>query len=724
MEIMQNACISHLFYLILHIHFEIPMVMTHHNITLSIFLFIGITMGWAQSSSLPENQKLFNNLASRKELGCIIEGQKTIFRLFAPRATAVMLILFDRYDQEQGSEYLMNEDTTDGVWEYIAPGNLYGKFYGYKVSGPEGKGEMFDSSIVIGDPYSRAVTTFNSYHHAAKTLILDTRYDWENDTSRAPSDHSKLIIYETHLRDLTAHPSSGVSARGTFIGLTEKGRTGGLSYLKNLGVNAVEFLPLQKFGTIELPFRDPHHLNNLGEMNTWNPYERNHWGYMTSYYFAPETYYASDGTMERGRYNGTDGRAVKEMKDMIKILHREGFAVLMDVVYNHVSQYDYNPFKYIDKYYYFRTDSTGNFLKYSGCGNDFFTERPMARRLIIESVLYWMKEYHVDGFRFDIATLIDQETCKQILAAAKAVNPNVILIAEPWGGGKYDPAGFSDIGWAAWNDLFRNGVKGQNPQNGLGFIFGKYQGTNTKKSFMSYVTGTLRENGGVFQKKDESINYLESHDDNTLGDFVRLGMGDVHDTDRITDLDRFVRLTPQQLAISKLAAMFLLTSQGPVMIDEGQEYARGKIIARTDVPDTDIGRIDHNSYAKDNETNWLNYHHKDLNIELYNYYRGLIRLRKMYPIFSNASKNAIKFQNTRNEFLIAYTLLSPPGHQGKSFFVLMNGHPAKSSQITLPRGVWGIIADGSQIYPNKPMKILKGKTVNIPPTTGMIFMKR
>ena len=700
------------------------MVMTHHKITLSILLLFGITMGFAQSFSPSENQKLFEHLISRKELGCIIDGQMTIFRLFAPRAIDVKLVLFDRYDQELGYEYTMNEDTNDGVWEYVATGQLYGKFYGYKVTGPAGKGEMFDSSIVIGDPYSRAVATFNSYRHPAKTLIVDTRYDWENDTSRAPSDHSKLIIYEAHLRDLTAHASSGVSARGTFGGITEKGRMGGLSYLKDLGVNTIEFLPLQKFGTIELPYRNPNHLNNLGEMNTWNPYERNHWGYMTSYYFAPETYYASDGTIERNRYNGTDGRAVKEMKDMIKTLHREGFAVLMDVVYNHVSQYDYNPFKYIDKYYYFRIDLSGNFIKNSGCGNDFYTERPMARRLIIESVLYWMKEFHVDGFRFDIATLIDQETCKQILTAAKAVNPNVIMIAEPWGGGKYDPAGFSDIGWAAWNDLFRNGVKGQNPQNGLGFIFGKYQGPNTKKTFKSYVTGTLREDGGVFLRKEESINYLESHDDNTLGDFIRLGTGTVRDNDRITDLDTYIHLTPRQLAISKLAAMFLLTSQGPIMIHEGQEFARGKVIAHTEVPDTDIGRIDHNSYAKDNETNWLNYHHKELNVELYTYYRDLIRLRKKYPIFGSAPKSAIKFQPTRNEFLIAYSLSSQASLKGKTFFVLLNGHSTKSSRITLPRGSWGIIADGMRISPDKPMKLIKEKTVSIPPTTGMIFIKQ
>src|SRR5262249_25124199 len=156
-------------------------------------------------------------------------------------------------------------------------------------------------------------------------------------------------------------PSSGVRAPGTYLGMVEPGRRGGLSYLKALGVNAVEFLPLQDYGNIELPYRD-HTVMAAGyPLNTWNPYARNHWGYMTSFFFAPETYYASDGTMEPGKYNGADGRAVREMKDMIKALHREGIAVIMDVVYNHVSNYDFNPFKYIDKKYYFRLNADGTF---------------------------------------------------------------------------------------------------------------------------------------------------------------------------------------------------------------------------------------------------------------------------------------------------------------------------------------------------------------------------
>ncbi len=689
----------------------------------SIFLFLGITMCPAHSLNTPENLKFFDTLVSKKELGCIVEPDRTIFRLFAPRATGVTLVLFDRYDQTRGTEFAMVLDSSDGVWEYIMKGSLFGKYYGYRVDGPPGNNEMFDSSIIIGDPYSKAVTTYNNYHLQTKTLILNTDYSWEGDTPVAPSNHNNLIIYEAHLRDLTADPSSGVKAAGTYAGVTEQGRTGGLSYLKDLGVNTIEFMPLQKFGTIELPYRDPKHTSNLGEMNIWNPYERNHWGYMTSYYFAPETYYASDGTLEHDRYNGTDGRAVREMKDMIKMLHREGLAVLMDVVYNHASQYDYNPFKYIDKYYYFHTDSAGSFIRNSGCGNDFFTERPMARRLIIESITYWIKEYHVDGFRFDIATLIDIDTCKQIIAAAKKLNPNVIIIAEAWGGGKYDPPGFSNIGWASWNDQIRNGVKGQNPQTDLGFIFGRNQGSNTKKSVMGFVTGTLRKNGGMFLRKEHGINYLESHDDYTLGDFIRIGSGEERDADRITDMEAHVRLTPRQLALQKLAAMFLLTCQGPVMLAEGQEYARSKVIAPTTVPDTNIGRMDHNSYEKDNPTNWLNYHQKELNAELYDYYKQLIRLRNTHKVFGDAPRGGVSFLPTKDDFCIAFRLdAGGPLKSQKSFIVILNGNPAKSSRITLPGGSWKVIADGTRVSPDQPIRKIAGKSAVAPPTTGMILV--
>jgi pullulanase/glycogen debranching enzyme len=680
---------------------------------MAIFLFLCMMIipAGAAAGTIPDS------LVSGKALGCTVAASGTTFRLFAPRATHVALVLYDRVEDEEGQTIPMVRDT-HGVWEYHSLGKLTGKCYGYRVAGPQGPGEMFDSTIVIADPYSRAVASRAEYHQRSKTLILDTSYKWEGDTWIAPADHNSLVIYEAHLRDLTAHPSSGVKARGTYAGLLEKGKTGGLSYLKELGVNAVEFLPLQKFGVTEIPYKDSSVADDNGETNTWNPYERNHWGYMTSYLFAPEPYYASDGTLQRGAYSGAAGRAVREFKDLVKGLHREGIAVLMDVVYNHVSQYDYNPFKYIDKRYYFRLDSAGRFIKASGCGNDFKTESPMARRLIVESVKYWMREYHIDGFRFDLATLIDRETCREIIAEARKINPNVIIIAEAWGGGGYDPPGFSDLGWASWNDQIRNGVKGQNPDNGLGFIFGKFQDKNTKKRFQSYLTGTLREDGGMYVKKEHSINYLESHDDNTLGDFIRLGTGEAKQGAVIADRDANAALSPRQLALNKLAALYLFASQGPIMIHEGQEYARSKVIAAGAVPDPQNGTIDHNSYNKDNETNYLNYAHRDLNRGLFDYYRGLIGLRKARPALANAGKKAVTFFDTKDDFFIAFKV--KPAGKAKPMIVLLNGNPEKAGSIKLPKGAWSVLADGTAASATGLGTTVSG-TIAVPPTSGMIL---
>lgn len=693
------------------------------SFSITIILLFGMTAtSVVGTSPHTPGRDTLNLFSSQKELGCIVRKNTTTFRLFAPRATHVVLVLYEHHDANEGKEYEMHHDR-DGVWEYSLPGALYGTFYGYRIDGPSGKGEMFNPRIIIGDPYAKAVVTKNNYRHPAKTLIIDTRYDWEGDTWIVPKNHNRLIVYEAHVRDLTAHPSSGIDARGTYNGLTEKGRRGGLSYLKDLGINAIELYPVQKFGAIELPYRDDTARSDLGEVNTWNPYARNHWGYMTSYFFAPETYYATDGTMEPERYNGVDGRAVREFKDMVKTFHREGIAVILDVVYNHVSQYDYNPYKYIDKRYYFRLDDEGNFIKTSGCGNDFRTERPMARRMILESVAYWMKEYHVDGFRFDLATLIDRETCIEIARTARAINPNVILIAEPWGGGTYDPAGFSDLGWAAWNDHIRNGIKGQNPRDGLGFIFGRFQGENSKRSIMRYVTGTLRRDGGLFRRKEHSINYLESHDDHTLGDFIRIGTGEVSDNTVVTDLEHHVRLTPRQEALNKLAALALFTTQGPVMIHEGQEYARSKVIARTPVADPRVGMIDHNSYEKDNETNYLDYRHQAVNIHLYNYYRGLIAFRRLHPVLADAPRNLLEFLKTDDEFAVAFLYKKTPAStrsMKNSVVVILNGNPNHETKVTLPPGIWEIHADADRVDPAAPIRTARG-IIGVPPASGMIL---
>ena len=659
---------------------------------------------------------LLDKLVSDKPLGCTVEAGRTWFRVFAPRARRVSLVLFERPDQASGREFEMRR-AKDGVWEYDLAGTHWGKSYGYKVAGPEDPTEIFAPQQVLADPYARAVCTRNTYRHEARTLILEPEpYDWQGDTFVSHA-HEDLIIYEAHVRDLTVHPSAGARAPGTYRGLAEKAGPGGLSHLLELGVNAVELLPCQDFAAIEIPFG----VETNGVTNTWNPYARNHWGYMTSYFFAPEAYYAGGGHLRPGEVIGVSGEQVRAFKDLVKALHREGLAVILDVVYNHVSEYDWNPFKYIDKKYYFRLDPQQEFLTLSGCGNDFKTERPMARRMILDSLTYWMREYHIDGFRFDLATMLDWETVERITEETRKLNPHVILIAEPWGGGKYDLAGFSERGWAAWNDLFRNGVKGQNPVDGLSWTFGTYWNGNHRGTLESYVRGSTRAFGGPFKQPNHSVNYLESHDDYTLGDFIRIGTGRVKPGQKIRDVAANAKLTRKELRLHKLAAAFLLTSQGIVMIAQGQDFARSKVIAPTNAPDPHVGELDHNSYNKDNETNWLNFEHKELNRELFDYYRGLIALRKAHPAFRRTPGEAIRFLDTATEFALGYHLPQGPSGDRHDFVVLLNAHPDAAASFSLPEGRWRTVVDAKRAG-TEPFGQARHGAFVVPPRSAFVLM--
>ncbi len=668
-----------------------------------------------------EPTRVLDKFYSNKKLGWEIKNGKTYFNLFAPRAKIVKLVLFDRYDDYEGREYFMSKDR-DGVWSLELEGELYGKYYAYRVDGPKDKTEMFDFDVLIADPYSTAVASKNSYEHESRTLILKDDFDWEG-TDWVKIPMNELIIYEMHVRDLTAHKTSGSSKPGTYTGLIEEGIRGGINYIKSLGVNAVELLPIHDFANWEIPYKRHYR----GYYNTWNPYERNHWGYMTTYFFAPESYYASNGTSKFGEWNGTDGRQVREFKELVKAFHKEGIAVILDVVYNHTSQYDYNPFKYIDKKYYFRLDPEQNFHSFSGCGNDLKTERPMMRRLILESVKYWMTEYKIDGFRFDLANLIDEETRKLIIEEAKRINPNVIIIAEPWGGG-YDPAGFSKIGWGAWNDQARNGIKGENPFNRQSFIFGKWDYGVNQDVMKRFFAGTLATLGGLFQTHNHSINYLESHDNYTLGDFIRLAIGKIEKNDVIKNEEKLIKLTPIELKIHKLAALTLFTLQGPIMIHEGQEFARAKIIAQTDVEDIHIGTLDENSYNKDNETNYINFNHVDWNKELVEYYKGLISLRKRMPQIRNSELSDLDFlADEKNQFCVGYhskKKAEKVGEMTNEVVVIVNGNRTYAGEIKLPDGEWIVIADGSKIYSDIDAKIVYRDKIIVPPIEGVILIKR
>ncbi|MCF8261269.1 MAG: pullulanase [Melioribacteraceae bacterium] len=663
----------------------------------------------AKKTSIEENATLY----SSKKLGSFIENGKTYFRLFAPNALAANLYVFDNVEDSEGRVYPLTK-FDDGVWEFSIKENLIGKFYGFRLQHINDVQDISEKPLCI-DPYAKAVATYTSYFNPRKSIVYEEDYDWDED-KWIQRDWRDLIIYEMHVRDMTAHPSSKSEKPGTYNGLIDENAKGGINYIKKLGVNTVELLPAQDFGYCEAPYKEK--MN--GKFNTWNPYERNHWGYMTAAYFAPASYYAQD--WDKFKWNewiGGDAKQVNQFKDMVKAFHKNKIAVIMDVVYNHLSEYEIGNLKEIDKEYYFRLDEKGNFIAESYCGNDLKTEAPMTRRLIIDSILYWMKDYHVDGFRFDLGKLLDWETIEAIIHEARKINPNVVFVCEPWGGG-YDPKGFSLRDWASWNDQIRNGIKGENPKDGLGWIFGNWFGNNNYERIKSYVRGTLvRDSLGLFQRKEHSVNYLASHDGYTLGDFIRIGNKSVKPDQIIKNIDKNAALDEKQLKQNKLAALFLLTSQGLTMIHSGQEFARSKVIPiNAKIDDKHQGMIDHNSYEKDNEVNYINYDHADKNQDLIDYYGGLIELRKAYRAFRYANYDEITFYpKIENEFALGYTI----DYHGDQFVVLFNADQSQSASFKLPDGEWELVVNSEEAG-IKTLNRFMG-TTTIEPISGAVFRK-
>ena len=642
----------------------------------------------------------------------------SVFKIYSPNAAKVDVELWAAFDDKEGLIFPLKKNSS-GFWEGRIQGNWGTYWYAYHVIPPKPCPPTMEPYLgPISDPWSKHVGNWNNYLQHSKTLIEthDTiPFDWEGDQYLAVNDPRDLVIYEAHLKDFTAHPSSGVKHPGTYKGFIEAGSKGGIQYLKQLGINAVEFLPLQKAARFEPPYMET---LPSGISNTWNYYGHNHWGYMTSHFFVPETLYVSNQSQEHGAIAGLTTAARNELKQVVKELHKEGIAVILDVVYNHVSEYDLNPLKYSSKADFLRLDDHNNYLSQSGCGNDSKTEHPVFQDLIVESICYWIQEFHIDGFRFDLANLIDWETIDRITQEAKKLNPNIVLIAEPWGGG-YNPTEFSKRGWIAWNDQIRNGVKGSDPIHNRGFIFGDWQHETNHSSIQNFLRGSLLGYAnGRFETSETSLNYLESHDGNTLGDFIRLALRphlNTHQTDR----ESVVKLNAQEERVARLAAVTLMVSQGVCMIHQGQEFARSKWICKDPVNDPRSGFLDHNSYEKDNSTNYINYDDVDQNRDLFEYYRGLIEIRKNSPSLRKSIPEALHFSSDSDPLIIRLFIDGTSANDGFDYLIGLNGNNFLSHELELPEGFWEIIVT-EHIADNKSLAKISGRVI-LPPASGYVL---
>jgi isoamylase len=451
-----------------------------------------------------------SNAGRHAPLGTDITKDGVNFSIFTRTATGVELLLFDREDTAKPSRIITLDpvvNRTYHYWHTFVPGIKSGQLYGYRILGPDDstKGFRFDPSKVLLDPYGRGVVIPKGYtpetarspgdnsKTALKSVVVDTStYDWEGDTPlRIPS--SRTIIYEMHLSGFTRNPNSGVAKkkRGTYAGLIEK-----IPYLKDLGITAVELLPVFAFDPQACP---------AGLVN--------YWGYQPVSFFAPHPAYSSS--------HDALG-PVTEFRDMVKALHRSGIEVILDVVFNHTAEGGQNGptlcLRGIDNPTYYILEEGGKYADYSGCGNTINANHPVVRRMIVDSLRYWVREMHVDGFRFDLASILSRDSSGNVIP-----NPPVLwdiesdpelagtkLIAEAWdAGGLYQVGSFIGDAWKEWNGRFRDDARD--------FFRGELGAVG---KLADRMLGSHEVYGHDQRGPEQSVNFVTCHDGFTLNDLV------------------------------------------------------------------------------------------------------------------------------------------------------------------------------------------------------------
>jgi len=499
-------------------------------------------IGWDDNGSIRSLTPVlpgmaFFDLYSDKPLGAIIQGRRTIFRLFAPRATAVRLELYDAMVASVINLYDMELSDDLMTWEIELKGNLHGWFYTYSINGEnDGVTTEFDFSHPVTDPYAKAVCS-----HEGPGIVVDDHRMKKPRRRWTPPEWQDLVIMECHVRDIAAKAPVDIPEedRLGFKGVTAYLQNE-MCYLRTVGTNAIEFQPVQQFdGTSK---------------------EEYHWGYMTTNYFSPCAWYGSDPE----NFSQND-----EFFDLVETCHFNGQAVILDVVYNHVGVP--NNLSKIDKAYYFYLSSEGEYLNWSGCGNTLNAESAMAKRLIKDSLLHLVRMYDVDGFRFDLAELLSVETLREAGDALKAEKESIILIAEPWsfrGSSQWD---MRLAGYAFWNDGFRETI--------AEYVKGRSNGD----ALAYFMKGCLDH---MAAWPSQSVNYVASHDDRCW-------------LDKITTNRNHDGSNPSQLDIQRthLAAVIILCSVGVPMISAGMDFLRSKqgvnnTYQRGDLNALDYGRLE------------------------------------------------------------------------------------------------------------------------------------
>jgi len=613
------------------------------------------------------------------DLGNTYSTDKTSFRVWAPTATEVKLVTYTKWNDKVGIESSMKK-SEKGTWTSELKGDQNGIFYTYKVN----IGGIWSEAV---DPYARSVAA-NGDKGAVIDLKKTDPVGWKPSEKPIFSNLNDAIIYELHVRDFSIDKNSGMDNKGKFLALTETGTTGtdgnqtGIDYIKSLGVSHVELMPISDYASVN-------EIENKPQFN---------WGYNPKNYNAPEGSYSTNPINPLSRVN--------ELKQAVQSLHDNGLRVNMDVVYSQsYSSYNSNLNKLVPGYYY-RYNKDGTDSNESGYGNTIASENAMARKFIVDSVVYWAKEYNIDGFRFDLMNLLDIKTMNEIRKKLDNLDPSIIIIGE--GSDIETPLSEDEeatqentskmSGIALFNDLIRDAISGTvlEPKT-KGFINGKTNvETDIKKGIVGgiYYSSTIKTQEKV--EPGESVTYVESHDNNTLWDKLLL----TNPKDN----------TAVRLKMHRMADSMVLTSQGISFFQAGQEFLRTK-------------GGDNNSYKSNDSVNKIDWTRKAQNIDTVNYFKGLITLRKSHPAFRMTSAEMIK-KNLNflvvPENVVAYEIAHNANMDTWANIVVAFNANKEDTIIKLPKkGTWNIVVNGEKAGV-ETIKQSKGDSLVVPALSTIV----
>ncbi len=599
----------------------------------------------------------------------VYSPEKTTFSLWSPAADSVRLRLYAEGLGGEALEEAAMRRGKDGTWTCCVRGDLQGKFYTFQVNDMEETPGIFAKAVGV-----------NGRRGAVVDLRCTDPEGWAEDVRPALAGAKDAIVYEMHYRDYSIHPTSGVAHKGKFLALkepnttAESGSATGIDHLKELGITHVQILPSYDYGSID---------ETRLEDNKYN------WGYDPVNYNVPEGGYSTDPYEPTCR--------IREMKEMIQALHKAGIRVVMDVVYNHTFDVAHSNFHNTCPGYFYRYNADGSLGNASGCGNETASERPMMRKFIVESCRYWLTEYHIDGFRFDLMGIHDIETMREVRAMMDEIDPSLLLYGEGWAAGtpllpQEELAMKANIlhieGVGAFCDDMRDALRGPFSDDHKGAFLAGEKGH--EESIKFGIAGCIEHPDVDMSRVNYSkaawaaeptqcISYVSCHDDMMLTDRLKASI-----SLKKGELER----------LDKLAQTAVLTSQGIPFLWNGEEILRDK-------------KGVHNSYCSPDSINAIDWSLKAQHEDVFRYYQGLIALRKAHPAFRMGDAELVRkhlhFLDAP-EGVVAYALDGEAvGDEWKTIVVVLNAN-REDVAVNLPAGAYRL-ACGDGECPYSDMRV-------------------